>query len=277
MTDTNAIAPIYPGAFPPPDVEADGAPDYPTAPLNLTLGFDLETYQIPIDELMPSKKAADGVMTTRMFKQIVSLIREIGLIEPFSVIKPDPDAVGFLLLEGNLRVLALKELGHDVAPCLIARDFETYTYNQRINRLSIMQEHYMLRRAIDKGVSKDRLARAFSVSLSTINSRINLLHGICPRARELLNGHQFTPDVTRHLRKMKATRQVEAVELMITANSITAAQAGRVQGRSTGTDRQARTRNDPGPGNVQGCREELWLGTAQPGRREGLSDQACGQ
>jgi len=225
MTQTSTVKPIYPGAFLPPSAEEDSAQAYPKAPLNLTLGFDLETYQIPIDELMPSKKVPDGVMTTRKFKQILSSIREIGLIEPLSVIKPDPDVPGFLLLDGNLRVLALKELGQDVAPCLIAKDFETYTYNHRINRLSTVQEHYMLRRAIDKGVSKDRLARAFNVNLSTINSRINLLHGICPRAVELLNDHQFTPDVTRHLRKMKAAQQVEAVELMIAANTITGAHA----------------------------------------------------
>jgi hypothetical protein len=83
----------------------------------------------------------------------------------------------------------------------------------------------MLRRAIDKGVSKERLARAFNVNLSTINSRVNLLHGICPKAVELLQDHQFTPDVTRHLRKMKPARQIEAVELMIAANTITAAHA----------------------------------------------------
>ena len=225
MTQANTVKPIYPGAFPPPSADEDGVQGYPTAPLNLTLGFDLETVQIPLEELMPSKRAPDGVMTTRKFKQIVSSIREIGLIEPLSVIKPDPDAPGFLLLDGNLRVLALKELGQDVAPCLIAKDFETYTYNHRINRLSTVQEHYMLRRAIDKGVSKERLARAFNVNLSTINSRINLLHGICPRATEMLNDHQFTPDVTRHLRKMKAARQIEAVELMIAANSLTAAHA----------------------------------------------------
>jgi ParB-like chromosome segregation protein Spo0J len=225
MTQTSTVKPIYPGAFPLPGAEEDSAQAYPKAPLNLTLGFDLETYQIPIEELMPSKKVPDGVMTTRKFKQILSSICEIGLIEPLSVIKPDPGAPGFLLLDGNLRVLALKELGQDVAPCLIAKDFETYTYNHRINRLSTVQEHYMLRRAIDKGVSKDRLARAFNVNLSTINSRINLLHGICPRAVELLNDHQFTPDVTRHLRKMKAARQIEAVELMIAANTITGAHA----------------------------------------------------
>lgn len=224
MNQYSTVKPLYPGTFPPPTPDEDDA-HYPKAPLNLTLGFDLETWQIPLEELLPSKKVPDGVMTTRKFRQIVSSIREIGLIEPLSVIKPDENASGFLLLDGNLRVLALKELGQDTAPCLIAKDFETYTYNHRINRLSTVQEHYMLRRAIDKGVSKERLARAFSVNLSTINSRINLLHGICPKAVELLQDHQFTPDVTRHLRKMKAARQIEAVELMIAANTITAAHA----------------------------------------------------
>ena len=224
MNQYSTVKPLYPGAYPPPTPDEDDVP-YPKAPLNLTLGFDLETWQIPLEELMPSKKVPDGVMTTRKFRQIVSSICEIGLIEPLSVIKPDENASGFLLLDGNLRVLALKELGQDTAPCLIAKDFETYTYNHRINRLSTVQEHYMLRRAIDKGVSKERLARAFSVNLSTINSRVNLLHGVCPKAVELLQDHQFTPDVTRHLRKMKAARQIEAVELMVAANSITSAHA----------------------------------------------------
>lgn len=225
MTTSSSVKPIYPGAYPPPSGDEEGDPGYPRAPLNLTLGFDLETWQIPLEELMPSKKVPDGVMTTRKFKQIVSSIREVGLIEPLSVIRTDPGKAGFLLLDGNLRVLALKELGQDTAPCLIAKDYETYTYNHRINRLSTVQEHYMLRRAIDKGVSRERLARALNVNLSTINSRINLLHGICPRAVELLQDHQFTPDVTRILRKMKAARQIEAVELMIAAGSITAAHA----------------------------------------------------
>ena len=91
--------------------------------MNLTLEFDLETFQIPLEELMPSKKFPDGVMTTRKFNQIVSSTREIGLIEPLSVIKPDADAARFLLLDENLSVLALKELAQEAAPCLIAKDF----------------------------------------------------------------------------------------------------------------------------------------------------------
>ena len=117
---------------------------------------------------MASKKLPVGVMTTRKIKQILSSIKEIGLIAPLSIIPTDDQIETFLLLDGNLRVLALKELGEDQAPCLIAKDFETYPYNHRINRLSTVQEHYMLRRAIDKGVSTERFARAFNGTLSAV-------------------------------------------------------------------------------------------------------------
>jgi ParB-like chromosome segregation protein Spo0J len=167
----------------------------------------------------------DGTMSTRKYKQVVSSIHEIGLIEPLSIIQPDPKKSEFLLLDGHLRVLALKELGMQVAPCLMAKDDESYSYNHMLNRLSTVQEHYMLRRAIDRGVSRERLARAFNVNLSSINRRINLLEGICPEAIDLLQDKQFTPDVTRILRNMKAARQVEAVELMVTSNTITVAHA----------------------------------------------------
>ncbi len=39
----------------------------------------------------------------------------------------------------------------------------------------MVQEHYMLSRAIYLGVSRERLAKAFNVNLSSINRRINLL------------------------------------------------------------------------------------------------------
>ncbi len=50
-------------------------------------------------------------------------------------------------------------------------------------------------------------------------------NSICPEAIELLQDKQFTPDVTRILRNMKAARQMEAVELMIASNTITVAHA----------------------------------------------------
>ncbi len=225
MMQTTDVKPMYPGVYPPPKPDDDDPSRHVRDALNPLLGFDLEIHQIPLDQLLPSKKVPDGVMSTRKYKQAVSSINEIGLIEPLSVIHPDPAKSEYLLLDGNIRVLALKELGFHEAPCLLAKDDETYTYNHRLNRLSTIQEHYMIRRAIDRGVSKDRLARAFNVNLSSINRRINLLEGICPQAIELLKDKQFTPDLSRVLRNMKAARQVEAVELMIASNTITRAHA----------------------------------------------------
>ena len=91
---TNAqpkIAEMYPGIYRPSrdSTSDDDGPNLPTGPLNTLLGFELETYQIPLDQLLPSKKVPDGVMSTRKYKQIVSSINEVGLIEPLSVIQPD--------------------------------------------------------------------------------------------------------------------------------------------------------------------------------------------
>ncbi len=189
--------------------------------LNVLVGFDLEPQVVALDALLPSKKVPDGAMSSRKFAQIKASIQEVGLIEPLSVTQPDRYKDEFLLLDGHLRVLALKDLRETEAPCLIAKDDETYTYNNRINRLSTIQEHYMLRRAIDRGVSKERLARAFNLDISSIDKRVNLLEGVTAGAVVLLRDQQFNPEVARVLRKMRPERQVEAVELMIAANAIT--------------------------------------------------------
>lgn len=54
---------------------------------------------------------------------------------------------------------------------------------------------------------------------------MTLLEGICPEAAELLKDRQFSAEISRVIRKMKPTRQVECVELMVLANNITVAYA----------------------------------------------------
>ena len=186
----------------------------------------------------------DGVIGSRKYKQLVSSIEEIGLIEPLSVIQPDPAKPEFLLLDGHLRALALKSLGLDVAPCLMARDDESYSYNHRVNRLSTIQEHVMIRRAIERGVGIERLARAFNVNLNSINRRLNLLDGIVPQAIALLQDQQFTPDVTRILRNMKPARQIEAVELMLASGSISVTHAEALL-RATPPEQRSDARSRP--------------------------------
>lgn len=187
----------------------------------VALGFVPEPKAIPVEKILPSRKPPVGLPASRKFKQIQSSIAEIGLIEPLTV-SPINDGNGtYTLLDGHMRLLALKEQGIAEVPCLEAVDDESYTYNNRLNRLSSIQEHYMIRRAIERGVSPERLARALNLDVSQIRKRSQLLDGICPEARGLLEDRQFSTELSRVIRKMKPTRQVECLELMVSANNLT--------------------------------------------------------
>jgi len=191
----------------------------------VALGFVPEPLTVPLDMVLPSRKVPEGLLNSRKFKQIRSSIEAIGLIEPLSVGPANKQTGQHVLLDGHIRLIAMRELSFADAPCLIATDDETYTYNSRINRLSTIQEHFMLRRAIDRGVTPDRLAKALSVDISHIIKKMTLLDGICAEAVELLKDRHFSADIGRIIRKMKPTRQVECVELMVSANTITVAYA----------------------------------------------------
>lgn len=189
------------------------------------LGFSLKPLSVKLANILPARKVPEGLFGSQKFRQIRSSIEAVGMIEPLSVTAAAKDSGCHILLDGHIRFVALHDLGYDEAQCLIAKDDEGYTYNNRINRLSTIQEHFMLRRAIDRGVSPDRLAAALSVDVRTISKKLSLLEGICPEAAEILKDRQFSSDVSRVLRKMRPTRQVECVELMVSANTITVAYA----------------------------------------------------
>lgn len=188
------------------------------------LGFVPEPLSLPLSSILPSRKRPDGLLTSRKFKQIFASIQAVGLIEPLSVGKPDRDKQ-YILLDGHSRLTALTQLGFDTAPCLVALDDESYTYNNRVNRLSSIQEHVMIRRAVERGVTPERLAKALDVDISHILKKLNLLDGICPEAAELLRDQVFSANLGAVLRKLKPTRQVECVELMVSANNFTVAYA----------------------------------------------------
>jgi len=77
------IAQIYPLVLDPNERESQQSQAEPTDQLLSTLlGFDMETCQVALDCLLPSKKVVNGTMSTRKYKQVVSSISEIGLIEP---------------------------------------------------------------------------------------------------------------------------------------------------------------------------------------------------
>lgn len=189
------------------------------------LGFIPEPITLALDRILPSRKPPEGLHTSRKFKQIVVSMEAVGMIEPLSVGKADKKTGQHILLDGHMRLLALRQLGYADAPCLIATDDESYTYNNRINRLASIQEHQMLRRAVERGMKPERLAKALSVDVSLIHKKVSLLDGICPEAIEMLKDQHFSAGLGTVLRRMKPTRQVECVELMLTANNMTVAYA----------------------------------------------------
>jgi hypothetical protein len=187
----------------------------------VTLAFLMKPLSIPIDNILPSRLWQNAVIETKKVQKIKASIEEIDIIEPLSVCAVDRRTGRHLLLDGHLRLLVLRQLGRHEAPCIIATDNESYTYNNRVNRMSTIQEHFMILRAIERGVSRERLARALGMDPSVIGKKIRLLNGLCEEATMLLKHHEFSSEVCSALKKMKPARQVECAELMLAANTLT--------------------------------------------------------
>ena len=79
----------------------------------------------------------------------------------------------------------------------------------------------MIRRAIDRGVSREKVANTLGVDVSLIHKTATMLDGVCDEAIEMLKDRQFSTNVTAVLKRMKPMRQVQCVELMIDCNKFT--------------------------------------------------------
>lgn len=189
--------------------------------MTMPLGFELEPLMLAVEKLLPTRRAPPNILQSPKYRQIRSSIEEVDLIEPLTVTAYDPLARTHHLLDGHIRLIALKELKRQEVPCLVALDDEAYTYNNRINRISAVQEHFMIRRALDRGVPAERLAKALCVREKHIHAKSTLLDGICPEAIEMLTDRQFSVELSALLRKMRPMRQLECVELMSSANNFT--------------------------------------------------------
>ena len=172
-----------------------------------------------LDRIILLKTIRPGTKEGKKYAQIVSSVRAIGLVEPPMVIPDQKHPGSYFLLDGHLRIEALRELGINEVECLVSTDDEAYTYNKRLNRLAAVQEHRMITRAVERGVPAERIAEALGLDVVTIHRRFRMLDGICAEAVELLKDTPCPLKVFDLLRQMAPTRQVEAAELMIGQNN----------------------------------------------------------
>ncbi|MGJ7610681.1 MULTISPECIES: plasmid partitioning protein RepB C-terminal domain-containing protein [unclassified Variovorax] len=174
---------------------------------------------VPLQDLVYLKTLRPLVKESVAFLQIVASISEIGLVEPPAVF-PDTSRKGrYFVMDGHLRIEALKQLGAKEVSCLIATDDDTYTYNKQLNKQTPVQAHKMIVAAIESGLPAERLAKTLNLSPSTIRNRFRMLDGICDEAAELLEDKLCPAKLFAILRRMKPVRQIEAAELMIGQNN----------------------------------------------------------
>ncbi|MDH2352280.1 plasmid partitioning protein RepB C-terminal domain-containing protein [Bradyrhizobium sp. SSUT112] len=185
----------------------------------IRLAFEPELVVLPLKSLLPLKQVTDRIRRSHKYKVIAASIDEIGIIEP-PVVFHKPDQRGrYMLLDGALKRDILLVRGETEAECLLALDDEAYSYNKRSIRLSVVQEHVMILRAIERGVPEDRIARALNVGIAHIKQRRRMLRGICAQAACLLQDKPVNPMTFDVLRKMREPRQIEACELMVAASN----------------------------------------------------------
>lgn len=194
---------------------------------SVKLGFERDCLNIPLDKLNLSKPLPVAIQKTVKYLQIRASIQAVGLVEPLVVILNSEQPGNFRILDGHLRLEALRDIGKANALCLISTDNEGYTYNKRVNRLSAIQEHRMIVRAAERGVSTQRLASALSISEDAIRQRFRLLDGICEEVVCLLADKPAPRGMFRVLQQLKPFRQIDVAQAMVNFNdfSIKFAQA----------------------------------------------------
>jgi ParB-like chromosome segregation protein Spo0J len=191
----------------------------------VAMAFEEATLRIGIGQIQPLKLISAEIKKSPKHARVAASIREVGIIEPPVVARDRDDPGKYLLLDGHLRIDVLKDLGESEVTCIISTDDEAYTYNKRVNRLAVIQEHRMIVKAIERGVPEERIAKALNVDVTSIVRKRRLLEGICTEVADILKDKHIAIPTFAELRKMVPLRQIEAADLMVAMNKFTTSYA----------------------------------------------------
>jgi ParB-like chromosome segregation protein Spo0J len=189
------------------------------------LACEAQTITLQVSGILPVKTITVEMKRSVKYHCIVASVRELGIIEPLVVYPDNGNTENYMLLDGHIRLEVLKDLGQDTVECLVALDDEAFTYNHKVNRLSAIQEHFMIIRAIKHGVPEERIAKSLNVDLANIRRKRDMLDGICPEAVQLMKDKRTATGALREMKKVKAMRQIEMAELMIASQNFSVAYA----------------------------------------------------
>lgn len=176
--------------------------------------FQNDAVVFKLDLLLHTKTLPVNFKLSTKYLQIKSSLAEVGLVEPV-IVFIDSVKNHVKIIDGHLRVEALKDLGENKVKCLISSVYDTFTPNSRVNRITIIQEQRMIKEALDSGISIEKLSLALNISVDAIKGKIRVLNGISPEVIHIFSNHHV-PKATFHvLKQMKPMRQIECSKLMI--------------------------------------------------------------
>lgn len=185
--------------------------------------FEFQVESIALDKLLPTRSGTEKRKPTTKYKALLASVQEVGIVEPINVY---PQKGGkYLILDGHARVEVLRDLGKTEAPCLIAASDDAYTYNQQVSRIANVQATRMIVKALEAGVSAERVAKALNITVPTVRKKSQLVEGICPEAVDLLKVKPVSNAAFEVLKKVKPIRQIEIAELMAASGVYTATYA----------------------------------------------------
>lgn len=218
----------------------------------ISVAFEMRKIRVPLASLLPVRQLRDQDKAATRYRTILESLKAVGLVEPLVLYPAKGEPEKFLVLDGHMRLSALKDLGETEADCIIATDDECFTYNARVNRVNPIQEHRMIMKAVSQGVAPERIAAALNRRLRDIKTTMSLLDGIHAEAADLLKTKDIAPKAIRELRKVTGMRQIEIAELMVSANNFT---RGYAEALVLGTPKDQLT-NPEEPKKKQGLSSE---------------------
>src|SRR4051812_47177905 len=118
---------------------------------SISEAFKPRVLTLPLSAIISQREVTKLLRSKTSYKKIMTSLKEVGLIQPLIVYPKD--AAQYLLLDGHLRLDVMRQLGWTTADCIVANDDESYTYNKRVNHLPPIAQHYMLLKALSKGLT----------------------------------------------------------------------------------------------------------------------------
>ena len=174
---------------------------------------------VPLDQLLLRQQTARDELRGKRLRGLQCSIERFGQLAPVVVIPVRAGArssndAQFVVLDGELRVTGLQQLRAKSAVCIqpVAKSLASA---ERLNLPSIAQEHQILARAVETGMSIGYLAEVFGIEPSAIKLRLGMLHRICPDALRLIGDTPASEGAYRCLRRLTPQRQVEVAQAML--------------------------------------------------------------